>query len=127
MKIRPTFLSIFAVWALIWGMSDPSTFAAKSSVNLVTSDLSRVQAMPNPWRSDRHSGTPVTFNNLLTGSTIKIFTASGHWVRTLNASTGNVTWDLTNNKGANVASGVYLYLVTAGSSQKAEGKIVVIK
>ena len=41
-------------------------------------------------------------------------------------------WNLTNDSGENVASGIYLYLVTVndavyGSSRKATGQIVVIR
>ena len=102
-------------------------------VAVVSSDVSKVRVFPNPWHADSNAGQNITIDHLPTNSTIKIFTVSGHWVRTLAPGTppDTTSWDLMNAKGEKVASGVYLYVVTAatpgGSTQKAEGKIVVIK
>jgi hypothetical protein len=94
----------------------------------VSSPLSAVRAYPNPWRSDRHSSDPrVTIDRLVSGSTVKIFTVSGHHVRTLSTSGSSVSWDLNNTSGDRVASGVYLYVVTAPGVEKAAGKITVIR
>jgi hypothetical protein len=92
------------------------------------SNLSAVQVYPNPWRSDKHNGFPITFAQLPTGSTIKIFTASGHIVKTLSTQTSVLsTWDLTNDSGDKVASGVYIYLITDSQGDKVRGKVAVIK
>ena len=82
---------------------------------------------PNPWRSDKNSGLPVTFANLPSGSTVKIFTVSGHLVRTLNESGGGASWDLTTDSGDKVASGVYVYLITDGQGDKVKGKAAIIR
>jgi hypothetical protein len=82
---------------------------------------------PDPWRSDQHAGHPITFDEMAAGSTVKIFTVSGHLVKTLSASPGVVTWDLTNDSGDQVASGIYLYVVTAPGSPKINGKLAIIK
>ena len=82
----------------------------------------------NPWRSDRHAGTSVTFDGLPLGSTVKLFTVSGRHVKTLTPAVTSATWDLANDKGDKVASGIYVYLITVGNSgDKARGKVVVIK
>jgi len=81
---------------------------------------------PNPWRSDRHSGKQVIFDNLPSQTTVKIFTASGHLVKELNG-TGTIPWNLTNEKGDKVASGVYIYLVTDGQGNKAKGKVALVR
>jgi hypothetical protein len=95
------------------------------------SNLSAVQIYPNPWRADKHAAHPtVTFANLPSGSTMKIFTASGHLVRTLGGQSlrlGTMTWDLTNDSGDKVASGIYLYLITDSQGDKVKGKLAVIK
>ena len=64
------------------------------------SDLGHVLIYPNPWDTRKHTGTPLHFSGLPDGSTIKIFTLSAHWVRTLTPSGGHADWDLTNDSGA---------------------------
>ncbi len=93
----------------------------------VSNDLSHSRVRPNPWRSDQHSGNPVTFDQITAGSTVKIFTVSGHWVKTLDSPNGTAAWDLTTNSGEKVASGIYLYLITDGQGNKAHGKFAVIQ
>ena len=83
---------------------------------------------PNPWRSDKHSGQPVTFANLPLGSTVKLYTVSGHKVKELSTqNSGLSTWDLTNDSGDKVASGIYVYLITDTQGDKVRGKVAVIK
>jgi hypothetical protein len=98
------------------------------AVTLVSADFSALRTFPNPWRSDRHAGQTVTIDGLPLGSTVKIFTVSGHFVKSLTptGTPDTVTWDLTNDKGDKVASGIYLYLITVGD-EKERGKIVIIK
>src|SRR5581483_903623 len=83
-----------------------------------------VSVYPNPWRVDRDSQEQVTFAGLAANSTVKIFTVSGQWVKTLPLSSDKVSWDLTNDAGQRVASGIYLYVVKAGDSL-ARGKFAV--
>ena len=115
-------LSTLALFSLMVA----SSIGAQNTVQLAPNDLAAVRAMPNPWRSDRHSGSSITFDNLLAGATIKIFTISGHAVRTLTASGSSVAWDRTNESGERVASGVYLY-VTSYQGQSKSGKLAIIK
>lgn len=106
---------------------------ASRSLTLIFSDFSSARIYPNPWRSDKHSGLPVIFDQLPTGSTVKIFTLSGHLARTLDAPAGTTSWDLTNDSGDKVASGIYIYLITTGNTgyggngQKVRGKVAVIR
>ena len=82
---------------------------------------------PNPWRSDKHSGHPITFDQMGAGSDLKIFTVSGHKVKELNGSNGSATWDLTDDSGDPVASGIYIYLITDSQGDKVRGKMAVIR
>ena len=98
------------------------------TMTLVAADFSSVQVYPNPWRSDKHAGKSVTFANLPMNSTVKLFTASGHKVKELSAqNSGLSTWDLTNDSGDKVASGIYLYIITDSQGDKVRGKVAVIK
>jgi len=89
------------------------------------------QVYPNPWRSDRGYPAQITFDQLTGGNTtIKIFTVSGHLVKTLstqNSGLSTVTWNLTNDSGDRVASGIYLYVITDTAGDKARGKVAIIR
>src|SRR5258708_1265289 len=100
---------------------------ATASVTLVPADLSGVRVYPNPWRSDRHSVRQMSFDQLTVNTTVKIFTVSGRWAKTLTTSSTSVTWDLTNDSGDRVASGMYMYLITTDAGQKKTGQVAVIK
>ena len=104
-----------------------SSKTASATVALVSIDLSAVKVYPNPWRMDKHVGKPITFNNLSANSTVKIFTVSGHEVKSLSSSSALMTWDLTNNSGDHVASGIYMYLITDTQGNKTRGKLAIIK
>jgi len=93
----------------------------------VSTNVNAVMVYPNPWRSDKHTGKNMTFANLPAGSTIKIFTVSGRIVKTLSSSGTSIPWDLTNDSGGNVASGIYLYLIMDGQGNKTHGKLAVIR
>lgn len=94
---------------------------------LVAADFSALRVYPNPWRSNKHSGIPVTFNGLTENSAVKIFTVSGHLVKTLPMSSASATWDLTNDSGERVASGLYIYSITSDQGQKKTGQLAVIQ
>ncbi len=102
---------------------------AQARVTLVSADLSSVRVFPNPWRADRHAaGHPtITFDQLTVNTTIKIFTLSGHWMKTLPVSSTQVDWDLTNDSGDKVASGLYIYLLSSDSGLKKTGTLAIIK
>lgn len=100
---------------------------AQARVTLVALDLSDVRVYPNPWRSDRGYPPQVTFGNLPLNSTVKIFTVSGHWVKTPPTSGGTAIWNLTTDSGDAVASGIYIYLIKTPGGQTTQGKLVIIK
>lgn len=89
-------------------------------------DLSNVKVGPVPFKST--SGDPgVTFRNLPSGTTIRLFTAYGRIVQTYKVDNGGEQlWDLTNANFSQVASGVYFYSVESGGNKK-EGKLVIIR
>lgn len=86
-----------------------------------------VKIYPNPWRSDKHAAFGMTFDGLTVGTTIKIFTVSGHEAKELHTDGPKVVWDLTNDSGDKVASGIYLYVITDSQGDKVRGKVAVIK
>jgi hypothetical protein len=64
---------------------------------------------------------------MATGSDVKIFTVSGHKIKDLDGSSGSVTWDLTNDSGNQVASGIYIYLIKDSQGNKTKGKLAIIQ
>ncbi len=100
---------------------------ASANVTLVQANLNAVRIYPNPWRSDRNPLRTITFDNLTVNTAIKIFTTSGHHVKTLPEASSSVSWDLTNEGGDRVASGIYMYVMKANDGSKKTGQIVIIK
>ncbi len=115
-------------------VSNAKTFSAAAPLvpasapfSKLAADLDHVRAFPNPWRADRHQGLGVTFDNLTEGSTIKLFTVSGRWIRSLSATGGTAGWNLANDAGQPAASGYYIYLITDGAGRKAKGVLQLIR
>lgn len=84
-------------------------------------------AYPNPVRPDY--GGDVTITGMMEGSLIKIADASGNVIRQLKSTGGMATWDLRNESGEHVKTGVYLVLCSqsSGSGKAAVTKIAVIR
>ena len=110
-------------------------FSSYALMALPDVNLNPVFAFPVPFRpnaGDRArygSWDPndlITFSNLPVSGTIKIYTISGSLVRELPITPPQVKWDVKNSAGEVVASGVYIWEVTAGGDRKT-GKLVVIK
>ncbi len=87
-----------------------------------TPNLLRVAVVPNPYRAseawDPAGGNEVHFINLPRASTIRIYTVAGDLVRVLRHDDlvrDFARWDLRNDRGQEVASGIYMYRVEAGS------------
>ena len=105
-----------------------NTNGTSTSGAAVLTVLPVINVFPNPWRVDRHAGAKITFNGLPSVSTIRLFTLSGHWIKSLQSASGAATWDLTNDAGEKVASGYYFYLITTSDArQTVKGKIGVIQ
>lgn len=89
----------------------------------VASQWDKVNVYPNPlfgynegvsFTGGRPDEPYVTFNNLPEEVEIKIFTLSGVLIRTLSKldSNPNLEWDLLNESGLRVASGMYIAMVS---------------
>jgi hypothetical protein len=97
------------------------------NINFLSGDFGGARVYPNPWRSDRSPTAGVTFDNLPPNCTVKIFTASGHLVRKLDAAPGFTRWDLKTASGDRAASGLYMYLLIDGSGNKKQGTLALIR
>ena len=91
------------------------------------SSYDNLLAYPNPVRPDY--GGEVTITGMMDGSLVKIADASGQVIRQLKSTGGMTTWDLCDEGGNRVGTGVYLVLCSqsSGSGKAAVTKIAVIR
>lgn len=85
----------------------------------------KTYTFPNPYKASKHASKGITFANIKQGDNIKIFNIAGEMVyeKKMSAS-GDYKWDVRNNSGNFIASGIYIYIIESqGSIYK--GKIAV--
>ncbi|MGQ0645675.1 MAG: PKD domain-containing protein, partial [Elusimicrobiota bacterium] len=90
-------------------------------------ELAGAYAYPVPFRPALgHS--EITFTELSSLATIRVYTLSGELVRELQETDGDgvLKWDVTNSRGEPLASDVHFYVIE-NSRQKKTGKLVVIR
>jgi len=97
--------------------------------NLLAHDsIGSVKVYPNPWYSGQNVESQITFSPIAAGSRMQIFSiSSGRLIKTMINLNGIASWDLTNDSGESVASGIYLYAITDLESNTLRGKVCVIK
>ncbi len=90
-------------------------------------DVSAAHVYPNPCYSAKNC-REITFTRLTLYATINVFTISGERVVTIKKTSDidSEAWNLRNEAGAKVASGLYLYIINGGNSTK-KGKIVIVR
>jgi hypothetical protein len=97
--------------------------------------LAGVSVVPNPFNRRRAYAQAqfpgedrVQFVNLPLRCSIDIYTAAGDKIRTLehDSAADSENWDLRNQNGEDVSSGVYLFFVRA-EGQEADGRFVIIR
>ncbi len=109
--------------------SDP----ALSGLNAQKSNFASVNVFPNPYFANNSLEGPtfeedqfVTFSHMPSQAKVRIYTISGKLVRTIVKSDDSpfMRWDLLNESGLKVASGVYIAHIEAG--ELGEQKVVKI-
>ncbi len=96
-------------------------------------NLQTVAVVPNPFRGreswDRPDGNEVHFINLPSKARIRIFTVAGDLIRELSHDDpvrDFERWDLKNANGQDVASGIYMFRIEAGSFA-AQNRFIIIR
>lgn len=101
--------------------------------NLPAADLSDAYVYPNPFKPNspgRFQAGKITFKHLPAEATIRIFAITGKEVAELHKTDRLVDyyeWGAVNDGGQKLASGVYIYYMTAPGGGKAKGKFAVIR
>lgn len=91
-------------------------------------DLTKAHVYPNPYKpSSGHK--KITFARLTAHTKLKIFNIAGELVYDKEEDTpqGELPWDVVNDSGEKLASGVYIYLIMNNNGHKAKGKFAVIR
>jgi len=111
---------------------DGSVLAKNSGgvrLNRPSETLADVFVHPNPYRASQHD-PEMTIAGLPTEATVRIFSAVGQLVRVLDVTdnrTGGSTWNLQNERGETVPSGIYLIRVEAPDQEPVLKKAAVIR
>ncbi len=86
-----------------------------STMDLARADVNKINVFPNPYygyqpRETSRDNKYITFSHLPTNATIRIFDLSGVLVKTIRKTdpTQFTTWNLQNDSGYPVASGIYI-------------------
>jgi hypothetical protein len=103
-------------------------------------NLEEVAVVPNPYkvRAEWEPGDGsrlLRFIRVPDKATVRIFTSSGDFIRELKSNMlaspggviGDVPWDLKNDSGRTVVSGIYLYQIETENGRTRRGKFVIIK
>ena len=124
-------------------------FSTKTVIS--KADLNRVSVVPNPYVAradiDQLTGRTPTSRVYFTGvpeqGVLRVYSVSGQFLQELtwtkadllnqgnNAPSGDLPFNLRTREGLDMASGLYLYVLTAtgtsGNSQVQRGKFVIIR
>lgn len=103
---------------------------ASAAVCRGADDLSGTNVFPNPIRLyDSASPTQMTFDRLTPQAEIKIYDIDGGLVRDVqvNNPAGRFLWDLTDDSGLRVASGIYIYVISNDAGGQKTGKLAIIR
>ena len=115
------------------------TTEGHSTREVTKPDLNLIKVVPNPYLvfspTELSTGTifrqkEIRFTHLPPVCTIKIYTARGDHVRTLNhesSSIGEERWDLVTKENLDIAYGVYIFIVETPSGDKKIGKFAVVR
>lgn len=86
----------------------------------------KIFAYPNPFKVNDWV-RQITFANLRQNDRVNIMTSQGQRVKTLvnTGVDGDLGWDLTNDRGDHVASGIYIFRVSGSREQM--GKLAIVR
>lgn len=96
-------------------------------------NLSDAYVYPNPFKPNSpgsFQASKITFKHLPAEATIKIFEITGKLVTEIHKTDRTVDyydWNATNDSGQKLASGVYIFFMTAPNGGKAKGKFAIIR
>jgi subtilisin family serine protease len=121
---------VVSAWNLFDLNGNPiDTLHNSAILQTYNNNLDNVYVYPNPFTgTGPDGGQSVMIAGLTREATVQILNVNGHLLRTLTESNGDggVLWDLKNQHGERVASGIYLYYISGGG-HKTKGKFAVLR
>jgi len=119
--------NVFAAWN-DKRSGDFDIYYTKSIIKYTKTNLDNIVAYPNPLNYSTSNSKTVSFVGLTDDSIVRIYNVAGELVRELNTIlNGKCIWDIKNNSGDLIASGVYIFIVTNSENDRKIGKIAIIK
>ncbi|MBK8869834.1 MAG: T9SS type A sorting domain-containing protein [Elusimicrobia bacterium] len=100
-----------------------SLYSPIVQIDLMVNPPNEVRIYPVPIRTGRGENR-LTIEHVSPGTEVKIYTSNGKIVRSIIATSNRSEWDLTNDTGEPVGSGVYFVLLD-GSGEKKTFKVVI--
>jgi flagellar hook assembly protein FlgD len=90
--------------------------------------LDYAHAFPVPFESSKSQSIKFVDMNTNNDKTIKIFNVRGQLIRSISVkgTSAYYDWDVTNDSGNTVASGVYFFIITSGDDI-AKGKLIIVR
>jgi ligand-binding sensor domain-containing protein len=122
-------IAVDAETGIIWIATDRGLSRYESGIIPPVTTMESVNVYPNPFFLDRSEG-PLTIAGLADGSSVTIYTLAGEFIRDLvmpRNRLNQVHWDGRNEAGADVSSGIYLFVATNETGLSRVGKIAVIR
>jgi hypothetical protein len=91
-------------------------------------NLALAHCYPNPYKPSA-GHTKITFSRMTHYTKLQVYNVAGELVYNTEGDTptGELNWDVRNNSGDKLASGVYIYMIADGQGNRAKGKFAVIK
>jgi subtilisin family serine protease len=100
---------------------------SQTTLSVPSTTSTKIYAYPNPCRLGAGFQT-ITFANVFKNETVNVLTVNGSIIRKLQKSNGTTSldWDLKNENGELVSSGIYIFSVS-NNNRFQMGKVAVIK
>jgi hypothetical protein len=92
-------------------------------------DLGAVVVYPNPYRAKEKMAQEMKFGHLPQQVTLRLYSLTGGLVRVLEKNNLQpiLIWDLRNDQGSPVASGVYIYTISNSQGGEIRGRVALIR
>ena len=99
-----------------------------ATLSAFADDLTDVYVFPNPFRADQHAGR-VVIAGLPRTAAIEVYALDGAHVRSLEEfdGDGGTPWDLTDDNGEQVPSGIYLIRIETDGQDPVITKVAIIR
>ena len=95
----------------VYGQFIPSDWGNRFLIQILIDDLDNIVVFPNPYRED-FTESEIMFGGIPNGTEIYIYTANSRLVKMLTETdyNGGICWNLQNEMGEEIKSGVYIYV-----------------